>query len=430
MEDCDMRTVSVGFLGCGNIGCGVWKLLNEFRDDIAHRADVRFDIRKILVRDIHKKRDQSVPESLLTTDASQVTDDPAIEMVLEFMGGEEPATKYMLRALEMGKTVVTANKMALALNWDILQDAAQKNHSGLYYEAAVCGAIPIIRTTIDSLQSNRIETMMGIVNGTTNYILSRMSQEGSDYGEVLRDAQRLGLAEPDPTSDVEGFDAAYKLSILSSLAFHARVPFDVIYRQGITQVSAVDIAYGKELGYTMKLLAIAKRDGNVIDARVHPTFIPHIHPLASVNGSFNAIFLHGHACDDMMLFGRGAGSAPTASAVVSDMLYAVSRTEPRYTTFQNTNKLADGLKVTDNWHCSFYIRLSASDQPGVLAHITACLGREGISIRNLMQRDAVNGHAQIVLITHDAGECAVRSALAAIDSQDVQVESVIRVEAN
>ena len=424
-----MKTVSVGFLGCGNIGCGVWKLLNEFEKDIAHRAEVSFQVKRILVRDIHKKRDAIVPVELLTTDPKDITDDPGIEMVLEFMGGEEPATQYMLRALEMGKTVVTANKMALALNWHILQEAAMKNNCGLYYEAAVCGAIPIIRTTLDSLQSNRIETMMGIVNGTTNYILTRMSQEGSDYAEVLRDAQRLGLAEPDPTSDVEGFDAAYKLSILSSLAFHARVPFNVIYRQGITQVSAADIAYGKELGYTLKLLAIAKREGDVIDARVHPTFIPNAHPLSSVSGSFNAIFLHGHACDDMMLFGRGAGSAPTASAVVSDMLYAVSRDTPRHPTFRNTDTLAPGLRVTDDWRCSFYVRLNASDRPGVMAHITACLGNEGISIRTLMQRDAVNGHAQIVMITHDAGECAIRKALAAIDSADVRVESMIRVEA-
>ena len=423
-----MRTIVVGFLGCGNIGCGVWKLLNEFEADLGHRSGVRFDIRRILVRDIHKKRDQVVPEALLTTDPAQITDDPEIEMVLEFMGGETPATQYMLRALEMGKTVVTANKMALALNWHLLQDAAEKHHSGLYYEAAVCGAIPIIRTTIDSLMSNRIEEMMGIVNGTTNYILTRMTQEGSAYADVLKDAQRLGLAEPDPTSDVEGFDAAYKLSILSSLAFHARVPFDVIYRQGISQVEAVDIAYGKELGYTLKLLAIAKRKDSVIDARVHPTFIPDEHPLASVNGSFNAIFLHGHACDDMMLFGRGAGSAPTASAVVSDMLYAASRETPRHPTFKNTNGLAVGLSVTNDWHCSFYVRLSASDRPGVMAHITSCLGDEGISIRNLMQRDAVEGRAQIVLITHDAGECAVRKALAAIDSEDVRVESMIRVE--
>ena len=423
-----MRTISVGFLGCGNIGCGVWKLLNEFSADILHRADVKFDIKRILVRDVHKKRDEAVPEGLLTTDPGQVTDDPGIEMVLEFMGGEEPATQYMLRALEMGKTVVTANKMALALNWHILQEAAEKHGSGLYYEAAVCGAIPIIRTTLDSLMSNRIEEMMGIVNGTTNYILTRMSREGGDYAEVLLDAQRLGLAEPDPTSDVEGFDAAYKLSILSSLAFHARVPFDVIYREGITKVSAADIAFGRELGYTLKLLAIAKRSDSVIDARVHPTFIPDSHPLASVSGSFNAIFLHGHACDDMMLFGRGAGSAPTASAVVSDMLYAVSRDTPRHPTFHNSNQLAEGLTVTNDWHCSFYVRLEASDRPGVLAHITTCLGNEGISIRNLMQRDAVNGRAQIVLITHDAGECALRKALAAIDPADAQVESMIRVE--
>lgn len=423
-----MRTISVGFLGCGNIGCGVWKLLNEFKADLLHRSDVEFDIKRILVRDVNKKRDQVVPPELLTTDPREITDDPAIEMVLEFMGGEEPATQYMLRALEMGKTVVTANKMALALNWHILQSAAEKHGSGLYYEAAVCGAIPIIRTTMDSLMSNRIEEMMGIVNGTTNYILTRMSQEGSDYADVLADAQQLGLAEPDPTSDVEGFDAAYKLSILSSLAFHARVPFDVIYRQGITQVCAADIAFGKELGYTLKLLAIAKRNGNVIDARVHPTFIPDEHPLASVNGSFNAIFLHGHACDDMMLFGRGAGSAPTASAVVSDMLYAVSRDTPRHPTFRNSDALAPGLTVTNDWHCSFYVRLEASDQPGVLAHITTCLGKEGISIRNLMQRDAVNGRAQIVLITHDAGERAIRKALSAIDSAEAKVESMIRVE--
>ncbi|MBQ9264077.1 MAG: homoserine dehydrogenase [Clostridia bacterium] len=425
-----MRTIIVGFLGCGNIGCGVWKLLNEFKEDLLHRSGVEFSIKKILVRDIAKKRDEVVPRHLLTTNPADVTDDPEIEMVLEFMGGETPATQYMLRALQMGKTVVTANKMALALNWHLLQSAAEKHNAGLYYEAAVCGAIPVIRTTIDSLQSNRIEEIMGIVNGTTNYILTRMSQEGSDYADVLRDAQRLGLAEPDPTSDVEGYDAAYKISILSSLAFHARVPFDVVYRQGISQIETVDIAYGKELGYTLKLLAIAKRQGNVIDARVHPTFIPDSHPLTSVNGSFNAIFLHGHACDDMMLFGRGAGSAPTASAVVSDMLYAASRETPRHPTFRNNNELAEGLTVTDDWHCSFYLRLSASDRPGIMAHITTCLGNEGISIRNLMQRDAVDGRAQIVLITHDAGECAVRNAVEAINGPDVQVESMIRVEGN
>lgn len=423
-----MRNIIVGFLGCGNIGCGVWKLLSEFENDIHHRSNVHFQVKRILVRDMKKKRDEIIPEELLTTCAADITDDPEIEMVVEFMGGEEPATQYMLRALENGKTVVTANKMALALNWHDLQATAQKNNAGLYYEAAVCGAIPVIRTTIDSLQANRIEAMMGIINGTTNYILTRMSQDGSAYEDVLRDAQRLGLAEPDPTSDVEGFDAAYKISILSSLAFHARVPFDVVYREGISKVDALDIAYGKEMGYTLKLLAIAKRDGNVIDARVHPTFIPREHPLSSVHGSFNAVFLHGHACQDMMLFGCGAGSAPTASAVVSDMLYAANREKPYHPTFSNENKLAEGLTVTDDWRCSFYIRLTASDKPGVMAYITSCLGEEGISIRNLMQREAVDGHAQIVLITHQAGECAIHKALDAINQGDAKVESLIRVE--
>ena len=423
-----MRKITVGFLGCGNIGCGVWKLLNEFKQDILHRSNVCFDVKRILVRDINKKRDEDVPNALLTTLVSDVTDDPEIEMVVEFMGGEEPATQYMLRALGNGKTVVTANKMALALNWHLLQKAAEEHGAGLYYEAAVCGAIPIIRTVIDSLQANRIESVMGIINGTTNYILTRMSQEGSAYQNVLQDAQRLGLAEPDPTSDVEGYDAAYKISILSSLAFHARVPFEVVYREGISQIDAIDISYGKELGYTLKLLAIAKREGDIIDARVHPTFIPHEHPLSSVSGSFNAVFLHGHACQDMMLFGCGAGSAPTASAVVSDMLYAISRENPHHPTFKNENVLAENLTVTNNWRCSFYIRFTASDKPGVMAHIASCLGEEGISIRNLMQREAVDGCAQIVLITHEAGECAVRKALAAIEKEHAIVESLIRVE--
>ncbi len=420
--------IIIGFLGCGNIGCGVWELLRSFEDDLMHRGNFSFRVKRILVRDLAKHRGAQIPQALLTTSPADVTDDPEITLVAEFMGGEQPATAYMLRALENGKTVVTANKMALSLNWHLLQGAAERHGAGLYYEAAVCGAIPIVRTIMDSLSANRIDTLMGIINGTTNYILTRMSREGCDYQAVLRDAQRLGLAEPDPTSDVEGYDAAYKLSILASLAFHARVPFDVIYRQGITQIEKADIALGKKLGYTLKLLAIAKRAGDVIDVRVHPAFIPDQHPLAAVNDSFNAVFLHGHACQDMMLLGCGAGSAPTASAVVGDMLCAAERDKPRHPTFRNTAHLSPLLHVTDNWHCSFFIRLLASDQPGVLGKITACLGQEGVSIRSLMQLDASDGCAPIVMITHIAGECAVRRALAAIDPACARVESMIRVE--
>ncbi len=424
-----MKTITVGFLGCGNIGCGVWTLLQDMQEAVLHRQDVSFVIKRILVRDPSKTRDACVPQHLFTTTPADVTDDPEIELIAEFMGGEEPATEYMLRALKNGKTVVTANKMALALNWHLLQGAAMANNAGLYYEAGVCGAIPIIRTLTDSLQANRIQAMMGIVNGTTNYILTRMSDNGEAYADVLKDAQKLGLAEPDPTSDVEGYDAAYKLSILSSLAFHARIPFEHVYREGISHIAAQDIAYGKELGYCLKLLAIAKREGSVIDARVHPTFIPNAHPLASVSGSFNAVFVQGHACQDMMLFGRGAGSAPTASAVVSDMLYAAAHPVARHPSVHNTNALSDELSVTDDWQCGFYVRLSASDMPGVLGHITTCFGEHGVSIRNLMQRGANgSGTVPIVLITHTAGEHAVRDALAAIDPACAKLESMIRVE--
>lgn len=425
-----MKKVIIGFLGCGNIGCGVWNLLANFKQELLHRDDVELVIKKVLVRDVKKTRDAAVPAELLTDNVADVTDDPEITLIAEFMGGEQPATAYMLRAMEHGKTVVTANKMAVALNWHHLQAAAEKNHVGLYYEASVCGAIPIIRTITDSLQANRIESMMGIVNGTTNYILTRMSKGGEKYADVLRDAQKLGLAEPDPTSDVEGFDACYKLSILSSLAFHARVPFRYVYREGITAVTPEDIAYGKELGYTLKLLAIAKREENVIDVRVHPTYVPDSHPLASVNGSYNAVFLHGDSCDDMMVLGRGAGSAPTASAVVSDIIYAVQHEEPLFPTFKNVDELDDSLTVTDDWQSGFYIRLNAVEAPGVLGHITACFGENNVSIRNLIQRDASeDGRVPIVIITHKAGEKAVRKAIGDIDSSMAVLANLIRVEA-
>ena len=230
------RTITIGFLGCGNVGGGVWKLLNGFADDIAHRTGLRFSIKRVLVRSLAKKRDIDFPEGVLTDRVEDVLDDPEISIVLEFLGGEEPAHQWITLALERGKTVVTANKVAFALHWHELQKAAKQSGAGLYYEAAVCGAIPIIHTLEESLQANRISYIYGIVNGTTNYILTRMSKEGAEYADVLADAQRLGLAEPDPASDVEGLDAAYKLSILASLAFHGRVPFENVYVEGITQV--------------------------------------------------------------------------------------------------------------------------------------------------------------------------------------------------
>ena len=424
-----MKEVVIGFLGGGNVGGGVWELLKGFAPEIVHRDHVSIRVKRVLVRDVTKARSCSVPPELLTTDPADVLYDPEISLVSEFMGGEQPATEYMLTALKNGKTVVTANKVAVALNWHRLQAAAQQNRVGLYYEASVCGAIPIISTLMTPLQANRIDKLMGIINGTTNYILSRMYQYGEDYDLVLRDAQKLGLAEPNPASDVEGMDAAYKLSIMASLAFHARVPFKQVYREGITQVTAMDIACGKEMGYVLKLLAIAKRDGSTIEVRVHPTFLPKDHPLSRVDGSFNAVYLHGHACKEMMLQGRGAGDMPTASAVVGDILQAATAEVHVHPTFANTAEPDASLTFTDNWKTRFFIRVSASDAPGVLARVAGCFARENVSIATMMQKDAVeDGRVPLIFITHAAPEQSMQAALRHLEPEICRLESVIRVE--
>ncbi len=424
-----IKKVTIGFLGCGNVGSGAWRLLTNFAGDIAHRAGLTFYVKKVLVRSLDKKRDIEFPSGVLTTDPKDVLDDPEIEMVVEFLGGEEPAYSYMLHALKHGKTVITANKVAFALHWHELQKAAKKSGVGLYYEAAVCAAIPIIHTLEESLQANRISRVLGIINGTTNYILSRMSSENADYSDVLRDAQRLGLAEPDPSSDVEGLDAAYKLSILASMAFHGRVPFEDVYVEGITKVTAEDIRCGKELGYTLKLLAIAKRDGLNVETRVHPTFISSDHPLANVNGSFNAVYLFGHACKEMMLLGRGAGDLPTASAIVSDLERAATTTKHRYPTFANELSPKVALHNNTDWKCPFYIRMLAIDKPGVLRAITSAFADADVSLAAVQQKGIqTDGHVTLVIITHLANEKAIHRALSEIPTELATLNSIIRVE--
>ena len=423
-----MKKIVIGFLGCGNIGCGVWELLSGFSTEIAHRNHLEIQVKKILVRDVNKPRHAKVPKELLTQDPEEVLLDPEITLIAEFLGGEHPATEYMLKALENGKTVVTANKVAVALNWHTLQHAAKDHQAGLYYEASVCGAIPIIHALNESLQANRIESLMGIINGTTNYILTRMSDNGESYQDVLYDAQRLGLAEPDPTSDVEGFDAAYKLSIMASLAFHARIPFQKVYCQGITRISAMDIACGKEMGYVLKLLAIAKRSGMTIETRVHPTFIPKDHPLAAVNGSFNAVYLHGHACKEMMFQGRGAGDLPTASAVVGDILHAAAARVHVYPTFVNEAEPNKDLLFSDNWETAYFIRLSAIDAPGVLEKVAGCFARENVSIASMMQKESVESDRVPLIFIHKAHEHAMKAALSRLDEKICRLENMIRVE--
>ena len=421
-----MERIKVGFLGCGNIGCGVYKLLETFGQEIQENEGVAFDVVRILVRNPGKKRNWEIPSALLTDRAEDVLEDPEIAVVMEFLGGEQPAASYIIRALEAGKSVVTANKMALATHWEEIIQAARAHDAGLYYEASVCGAIPVIRAMNDSLQANRVTSLTGIINGTTNYILSKMSSEGADYSDVLKKAQELGLAEPDPTADVEGYDAAYKLSILSTLAFHRHVRVEDIYREGITGVTALDVACGKEFGLTLKLLAVAKEENGRIQARVHPTFVPDGHPLASVSDAFNAVYVNGHACGEMMFYGRGAGDMPTASALVSDLVKAGKTKNHMLPAVHG-----DAQEIADDWNCVHFVRMLAKDRPGVLSEVAGKFAGENVSIASMVQKGARNedGCVQLVFLTHKASERSVRRALAEIDAELASEIRVIRVEA-
>lgn len=424
-----MKTATIGLLGFGNIGGGVYRLLTSFHDQLLERTGVDFRVKRALVKAIAEVKTEGLPEGLLTEHVNDVLEDPDIEIVCEFLGGEHPAADWMLAALNNGKSVVTANKVALSLNWHKLEAAAKENGVGLYYEAAVGGAIPIIAALKDCMQSSEVSELMGIVNGTTNYILSRMTANHESYDVVLKDAQRLGLAEPNPATDVEGLDAAYKLSILASLAFHTHVPYARVYHEGITNVSPLDIASGRELGYTLKLLAIGKRSGDTIEVRVHPAFLPDDHPLSAVNGSFNAVWLLGHACREMTWQGRGAGDMPTASAVVSDIIRASTVEKHAYANFDVSENGDPAINYTNNWSAGYYVRLSAVDEPGVLSKVTGCFAAEGVSIHSMMQKPAAeDGRVTLLFITHKAKEQAVQTALRRLDGTGCFVQNMIRVE--
>ncbi|MGI6004890.1 MAG: homoserine dehydrogenase [Christensenellales bacterium] len=426
-----MKHIRLGLLGLGNIGSGVVKILMKNGENIAKHEGVTFQIAKILVRDKNKAREVAVAPELLTQEPSDVLENPDIDMVAEFMGGEEPAHEYLVRALENGKSVVTANKNVVATHWPDLEAAAKKGSAGLYYEASVGGGIPVIKTLWDSMQANNITEVMGIINGTTNYIMTRMLEEGLSYQDALAEAMELGYAEPDPTYDVEGLDAVYKLSILSSLAFHAHVPVECIYHEGITKITKEDIAYGKELGLTLKLLAIGKRweDGRIA-VRVHPTFIPNEHPLATVRGAYNAIYLKGDAVGDIMLYGRGAGDMPTGSAIVSDMVAAAKRDSHYYVPFKNTYEITDEFTLEEDWKSGFYINMVVHDRPGVLANVAGILGSFGVSISSVIQKDRSTPDVPIVWVTHRSKEQSVKSAVAAMAEHPdvVSITNVIRVE--
>ena len=394
-----MRKIKVGFLGCGNIGGGVWSLLEDMRADFARCFHISFEVKKMLVRALNEKRAVDVPVDRLTTDVREILNDPEISLVCEFMGGDEPAAQFMLQALKAGKHVITANKMALSLHWRELHAAAEEHRVGLYYEAAVCGAIPVIRTIKESMTGSRIDKIGGIVNGTTNYILSKMTENNLAYADALSQAQKLGLAEPDPTSDVEGHDAAYKLCILSALCFGKYVHPLQIRRQGISKVDIIDIKLGLQLELTLKLLARAQNDNGYINSSVSPVFVTKDNQLSHVSDAFNGVLLHGHACDDIFLYGRGAGSWPTASAIVGDMIQAAQFGADMlpHAVFENIS-----AETTDSNR--YYIRL-INGSADVVKKIGDLIGKEQITLHTL----ELDGKSHCVLLTKELSEAQYNS---------------------
>ena len=425
-----MKTIGVAILGLGVVGGGTYKILTEHREFYRRTQNVDISVESVLELNRQRALDLGVEESKICGNIAEVVSNPSVDIVVEVIGGVEPARTFVLAALHSGKTVVTSNKELFCKHWFELEKAAKRTNAGLYFEASCVGGVPIIRTLIDGMQANVINSLTGIINGTTNYILTRMTREGLDYCTALKDAQALGYAEKDPTADVEGYDATYKLSILASLAFHTKVPLDKVYREGITEISRQDIAYGEELGYVLKLLAIGKNDGqNSIEVRVHPAFIRKDHPLASVNDSFNAVFLKGDSVGDIMLYGRGAGALPTGSAIVSDVIYAATHSEQKYATFKNTQFAEKGVRFVSDFKSRYYIRFTAKDRPGVLAKVAGIFAKYNISIIDLIQKGEGMDNIPIILITHETGELSVRRAIEKISAlEDVlEVSSVIRV---
>ena len=426
-----MKKVGVAILGLGVVGGGTYQILKEHRElyQKSHKIDIV--VEAVLERNRDKAIALGIEADKIAANIQEICSNPDVDIVVEVMGGVEPAKTFVLDCLRAGKSVVTSNKELFCKYNHELEVAAKKNHCGLFYEASCVGGVPVIRALLDNLQGNKILSMMGIINGTTNYILTKMASEGAAYEDVLKEAQKLGYAEANPSSDVEGYDATYKLSILSSLAFHTKIPYTEIYREGITGISVKDIEYGKKFGYVLKLLAIGKNGDSGIEVRVHPSFIKNSHPLASVNDSYNAVYITGDCVEDVMLYGRGAGALPTGSAIVGDIIYCATHTNYQYSTFKNTEGAAPTTKFIENFESAYYIRLNATDRPGVLAKITSIFAKCRISVAQMSQeREPENGDTvPLIFITHITHENNVNKAVKLInESEDVaKVAAVIRV---
>ncbi|MBO8159565.1 homoserine dehydrogenase [Thermosyntropha sp.] len=423
--------IRIGLLGCGTVGSGVVKLLEQNKDIIANRAGETVVLHKVLERDVEKCYQLGIPAEKIAQDIDDILNDEEIDIVVELIGGLEPAFSYVIGAINRGKHVVSANKDLIAVKGREIFKAAEENNVDFYYEASVGGGIPIIYPLKQSLAANRIKEVIGILNGTTNYMLTKMTREGLSYEQVLKEAQELGYAEADPTSDVEGLDAARKIAILSSIAFNSRITLDDVYVEGITGITPADINYAAELGYVIKLLAVAKQDdeGNV-EVRVNPAFIPVSHPLAGVNDVFNAVFVKGDAVGDVMHYGKGAGQMPTASAVVGDIIEIVrnmrcgSNGRIGCTCYDEKRV----LKV-DDMKARFYIRMTVVDRPGVLAGIAGVFGNNNVSIAAVLQKEGED-MAELILITHEVRERDLRKSLDEVKTLDTvgSINNIIRLE--
>lgn len=422
-----MKKAGVAILGLGVVGGGTLEILLEKKKQIADEYGVDLTVVAVLDKFKDKVLKYGLDTSICADSIDDICDNPDVDIVVECMGGLEPARTFLIKALEAGKSIVTSNKEMFAKSWVELEQAAAKTGAGLYYEATTGGGMPIIRVMTQAMQANSIMEIKAIINGTTNYILSKMTQEGADYAEVLKDAQALGYAEANPVADVEGYDSSYKLSILSSLAFNKRLPVELISREGITNITKTDIVVARELGFVIKLLAIAKRRGEKIEARVTPVFLSKDHPLANVNDSFNAVFLVGDNVGDIMLYGRGAGALPTGSAIVSDIVFCAR--QEKHARYSEMNVSMTESDIEYDYESEYYIRLDVHDVVGVIADIAAVFKKHKVSISQMRQADSKE-IIPVVFVTHKTREFDMQKAIEEIGrlGNVIGVRNVIRVE--
>lgn len=427
-----MNVISIGLLGLGTVGSGVVKIIEDHQDKLMHQVGCPIKVKKILVKSLDKERPIDIDPSVLTTDVNDILLDSDIDVVIEVMGGVEKTKDYLLQALNNKKHVVTANKDLMAIHGAELLQTASENECDLFFEASVAGGIPILRSIVDGLSSDKITKIMGIVNGTTNFILTKMSKNGAAYEEVLKEAQELGFAEADPTSDVEGLDAARKMAILATLGFSMEIDLDDVSVQGITSITEEDIQYGKQLGYTMKLIGMAKQEDDKVEVSVQPTLLSDSHPLAAVQNEYNAVYVCGEAVGETMFYGPGAGSLPTATSIVSDLVVVMknmrdgvngkSIVSPQY---------PKKLKADNEIFSKYFLRLHVSDETGVFAEITSLFAEHHISFEKILQLPIVKREtAEIVLVTHHASKQDFEDILVRLrDLKSVKdIKSTYRVE--